>query len=175
MGLSKDSYILEIGCGYGRELFQFAKISTHIYGIDISETHAALTKKNVPSAETKSYDGKTLPYSDNSFDFVYSCFVMQHMSKASGLELMKEMFRVLRPKGKVLLEFFSADDLNSKEGEDRMSGGETGMYNNIFTLNEIIKMSNGSGFKWQFVHTKNLEIGGGPTMKNLWLYAIKEA
>lgn len=168
MGLTSDSEILEIGCGYGREMSQFAKISSHIYGIDIAKTHAELTKKNVPQAETKEYNGTDIPYQDNSFDFIYTAYVMQHMSKENCRKLMREMNRCLKPKGKILLEFFGGIR-EAGEDKDMMLGD---MYNNGFTSEEIIKLSTDAGFKWQFIHTKNYE-QVDPGIKNLWLYAIK--
>ena len=99
----KGKTILEIGGGYGRETSQFAKLSDQVYVIDISQPSIDLIKGNVPSAIGKAYNGTDIPYEDNKFDFVYSCFVIQHMSKVDAKKLMTDVERVLKPGGHALI------------------------------------------------------------------------
>ena len=68
--LNKESKILEMGCGYGRQISQFCKISDNVYGIDVAEGAKILTEKYCPKAKVKVYDGVTIPFEDNFFDFI---------------------------------------------------------------------------------------------------------
>ena len=107
--LTKSSCILEIGCGYGRQLSQFVEISNYVYGIDITKGAVKLAKENVPTAIVVEYDGTNIPYNNDTFDLVTSVFVIQHVSKANAIALLKESVRVLKPGGIFLHEFFGGD------------------------------------------------------------------
>ena len=170
-GLNKDSEVLEIGCGFGREIKSFLKMTDTVFGVDISKTAAKLTKKNCPEAHIEVYDGTHLPFSDNNFNLVYSCFVIQHMSKANAIELIKETIRVLKPKGRFLFEFLGGHGC-AGEGKEHYSGGLTGMYNNGYTSKEIEDLITDLKLNKVFLEEKIL--GNGPeAISNFWLCCEK--
>lgn len=47
------------------------------------------------------YDGKTIPFEDNTFDSIFSSEVFEHIFNLE--EIMKELYRVLKPNGKILV------------------------------------------------------------------------
>src|SRR6202008_819020 len=49
-------------------------------------------------------DGKTLPFKNNQFDLIYSVLVFQHMPKSWFLQNLREVKRVLKPKGKFFFQ-----------------------------------------------------------------------
>lgn len=49
------------------------------------------------------YDGKTFPYTDNSFDKVFSSLVFHQLDKETKLLCLKEIFRVLKPNGQLII------------------------------------------------------------------------
>ena len=89
--------ILDLGCGRGEFLKGFIKCGLVGYGIDQS----AAAKKFCPEAEilVESID-ETLPYNDNSFDYVYSKSVIEHFYYPE--KLIKEIYRILKPGGLVI-------------------------------------------------------------------------
>lgn len=163
--LSKKSSILELGFGYGRELSQFCLISENVYGVDLAATAKdiaynnllKLNIKNIPTLDT--YDGTKLKFPNKKFDFIYSCFVIQHMSKTSAVDIINESVRILKDNGSILFEFFGDPEFFKDGMEDVFSGTPNliednlpfgGMYNNAFnikTINEIIEKTNGK-IKW---------------------------
>ncbi|MCP3684504.1 MAG: class I SAM-dependent methyltransferase [bacterium] len=165
MGLTKESRILEIGCGYGRETLKFCEISDNVFGIDISQTAADLTKKHCPEATTMSFDGTRIPFPDGTIDFAYNCFVIQHMSKENAKALIKDTMRVLKPGGKFLYEFFGGNYC-AGEGRETYSGGLEGMYNNGYTQDEIRKLLTELGVFIEYIK-ENQVIADGTT--NLWV------
>lgn len=181
-GLDKKSMVLEIGFGYGRELSQFCKISDHVFGVDLSDYAPVLARqklveqgiRNIP--DLMAYDGVKLPFADSMFDLVYSCFVIQHMSKQSAIELHKDIGRVLAPNGRALMEFFGCPDFYKPGLQDDVFSGTPlkpgpgipygGMYNNAYDVKEIADLASLSGLLvcWIDVQPINQKTG----FNNYW-------
>src|SRR4029453_830847 len=74
---------LEIGCGPGRLMRPMSWNFGEIHGVDVSDEMIRLAKAkliNVPNAFPRATSGTDLAgYEDDSFDFVYSYAVFQHI------------------------------------------------------------------------------------------------
>lgn len=96
--------VLDFGCGKGTISQDMLLInpSLNITGVDVSQTAIAYASKRMP--EQKFYtiaEGKKLPFKDNSFDFIV---VLDVLLCVYDTELIfKELSRVLKPKGKLLI------------------------------------------------------------------------
>ena len=98
--------VLEIGCGSGCDLLQFAKNGANAIGIDISNVHLIAAKSRVGLLANVQYgDALRLPFKNGSFDYVYSHGVLHHIS-APELAV-GEMLRVLRPGGRFNIHVYS--------------------------------------------------------------------
>jgi len=97
--------ILDIGCGTG-VLEERLPRSAQVVGIDITEEMVRLAKsKEIPSIKTLSIgDGEHLPFRDESFDTILSCYVVKYCNPS---RLVKEMSRVLRKEGVLVLYDFT--------------------------------------------------------------------
>ena len=104
----------------------------------MSTTTAFQTEVEPPQEEKV----QQLPFPDGSFDFVYSCFVIQHMSKNSAKDFLREVVRVLKPQGKALMEFFGDPNYFHPSG-DRYSGipDKGGMFNNAYLPTTIRRLT----------------------------------
>lgn len=92
-------HVLEIGCGTGCDLLQFAKHGADAVGIDITPEHLRLAKERVGHlAEVRQADATNLPFADASFDYVYSHGVLHHVEQPR--RAVEELVRVLRPGGR---------------------------------------------------------------------------
>src|SRR6266700_7789109 len=109
--LSGVNDILDIGCGPGGWVldvaFEYAKVN--VVGIDISEqmveyarAHAEVQGMNNASFQVMNAL-ESLAFDDNSFDVVNARYIQAFMMKTSWAPLMKEIMRILRPGGRVLL------------------------------------------------------------------------
>lgn len=100
----KGKRILEIGCGLGTDLLQFAKAGAEVFGIDLSEKSVALTQKRLGlhnlSGIVQVADGEKLSFSDDHFDLVYSWGVLHHTPSPESAA--REMVRVCKRGGSVL-------------------------------------------------------------------------
>jgi SAM-dependent methyltransferase len=91
--------VLEIGCGTGADLLQFAKHGAIATGVDLTARHVELARKRLGGhAVVHQADMRSLPFNDESFDYVYSHGVLHHSDEPE--RVVREMFRVLRPDGK---------------------------------------------------------------------------
>jgi SAM-dependent methyltransferase len=91
--------VLEIGCGTGADLLQFAKHGAVATGIDITSEHLKLARERVGSRAQVLYaDATNIPFKAASFDYVYSHGVLHHIDRPRLV--VEEIFRLLRPGGR---------------------------------------------------------------------------
>jgi len=105
--------LLEIGCGAGTDLAEFARYGTSVVGVDITDTAVNLTRGRLDveglRGEVTTYDGVGLPFQDNSFDVVYSWGVLHHSPRFD--DLFAEIARVLKPGGEFVFMLYSRASL----------------------------------------------------------------
>lgn len=108
--LDKKDKILDVGCGYGRFTIPLAKKGYSIEGIDITPALIDKAKRDAKKEKMnisfKIGDMRKLPYKNNSFNKIicmWSVFIELHKKK-DQLKAIKEMKRVLIPKGFALIE-----------------------------------------------------------------------
>lgn len=110
----KGMKVLEIGCGVGTDGKQFAKNGTLYTGINLDENSANLAHDNFTEfkLEGKIYqmNAESLEFEDETFDHIYSHGVIHH-SPNTG-EIVKEMFRVLKPGGTVNVMIYNKSSIN---------------------------------------------------------------
>jgi len=95
---------LDLGCGNGRliELFQDKEIE--YFGVDNSEELIKIAKEKYPDKNFQTADALNLPFSGNFFDKVFSIAVLHQIpSKELRLQFLKEVKRVLKPGGQLIL------------------------------------------------------------------------
>ncbi len=167
--------VLEVGFGYGHTLLELAwlfrdkKIQFH--GVDkcpnvVSRDDLrkiALDFGVVSSSELNelvlphiySYDATTLHFEDESFDFIYSAFVVRFIERKD--KFLEEVCRALKPGGIAILHI-GGEGWNYPFGQT-MDNRRLTNYLNRFVLihsNELIplpiylKLFNGSSFQFEF-------------------------
>ncbi|MEO6455116.1 MAG: class I SAM-dependent methyltransferase, partial [Ginsengibacter sp.] len=102
-----EAKILEAGCGPGVFLRVLgSNYPNHtIKGIDISEDRvgqANIKLAGLNNAKAIKGDIYKLPFPDNYFDFIYSRFLYEYLQHPVAAT--KELYRVCKPKGKILLQ-----------------------------------------------------------------------
>lgn len=91
---------LEIGCSSGYDAVEYGKYCSKYIGIDISDEAIKVAEsKNISNCEFICTDGHTLPFENESFDFVIVNSLLHHLDLASTFV---EINRVLKPKGKLI-------------------------------------------------------------------------
>lgn len=100
--LVKNEYVyLDIGCSDGEITRMFAKtlnvLSKNAHGLDIAD------QPNYKKGSVfNQYDGKSLPFGDDSVDFITAIQVMHHVEHLD--DLISEINRVLKPGGYLIIK-----------------------------------------------------------------------
>lgn len=102
-----DQHVLDVGCGTGRWAEMVINRLPHaqVWGLDLSEKmleHAAIRAKSYPDRmHFTQGNSQELPYEDSTFDLVTCSHSFHHYP--DQLQVVKEMRRVLKPEGRVIL------------------------------------------------------------------------
>jgi len=97
--------ILDIGCGFGHLSYLMAKGGNSVKGIDINRIHiqeAMQRYANVKNLVFKETKGVKLIFPNNSFDFVLSTSVFEHLHPDDVDTHLSEVYRVLKIGGKYI-------------------------------------------------------------------------
>ena len=93
--------VLEVGCGLGTDLVQFARGGATCYGIDLSPVHLDLAQQRFRlekvTTRLAQADCEQLPFASESFDAVYSFGVLHHTPGTQ--QAVNEIHRVVRSRG----------------------------------------------------------------------------
>jgi SAM-dependent methyltransferase len=93
--------LLEVGCGMGTDLLQFARGGAQVTGVDLTPRSIQISRQHLnvygQSGDFAISDGENLPFRDESFDVVYSNGVLHHTPDTAGA--VREIHRVLRHGG----------------------------------------------------------------------------
>ncbi len=93
----QEKKILELGFKNGLFLDECYKAGITATGLEINKEYFENTKAEFPYLDLLRYDGGTFPVPDNSFDFVASFQVLEHVNSIE--HIIKECLRVLKPDG----------------------------------------------------------------------------
>ena len=91
--------VLDVGCGQGIDVVQYARAGARVTGIDLTERHVELARSHVEAlgltAAIVQGDAEQLPLPDASFDRVSSNGVLHHTPDMPAA--LRQIHRVLRP------------------------------------------------------------------------------
>jgi SAM-dependent methyltransferase len=98
--------VLELGCGTGCDLLQFARNGCEAVGVDLTPEHVRLARERVGNAaHIYRADIRQLPFASESFDYIYSHGVIHHSDEPR--RIVDELLRVLRPGGKFNVQVYN--------------------------------------------------------------------
>ncbi len=105
--LSESSKILLSGMAVGSEMIAAKNYGFgEVYGVEVEPFYVEMCKKRFSQIEKmfpSLYEGRNLPYADNTFDVIMSGHIIEHTE--SPFEYLKENFRVLKTGGYLFLEY----------------------------------------------------------------------
>ena len=139
---------LDVGCALGYQTRWLADQGFEMTGIDTSDNAITDARKQHTPLKFIKANAEDMPFKNNEFDFILCSGVLQYNTQNMIKKIMKEIKRVLKPKGIVLINFpLHATEYNNKqkhigtEIEERTftkkSGYAEGLPYHLFTLAEI--------------------------------------
>ncbi len=107
IGITKNNYILDLGCGDGTTAIPTAKLGAEVLGVDIAQNlveagNSRAKKENLTNCTFQEGDATDLnQLKDQTFDVVISIFGAMFAPKP--FDVAKEMVRVTKPGGKIIM------------------------------------------------------------------------
>jgi SAM-dependent methyltransferase len=95
--------VLDVGCGVGLTDSYLEGRFERVCGVDIPPGVIETAARTNPWAEYSTYDGRRLPFDDDSFDLTFTVCVIHHVPTELWQGFVGEMARVTRPGGLVAI------------------------------------------------------------------------
>ena len=144
------SQVLDLGCGSGRHVVQFARAGFRIHGADIAPpglrmTQAWLAEQGLAAGIVLADMREPLPFRDGAFEGLLSTQVIHHAPISIVRRTIREIWRVLASEGLAFVTVSADQDhkIGSREVEPGtfvpLSGPEAGLPHHIFTEEELRK------------------------------------
>lgn len=150
-----NAEVLEIGSGVGWPMQAIMEKFPHIRvsGLDISETMIARASSRLEELSNLDryrnrysfhhYDGSIFPFSDGSFDVVYSYAVLWHVPDPILIRALIEAKRVLKPGGLCIYQFIDFKHLKA-DFQDQIAiqyGGQEGHHRYYRSQEQLLRIA----------------------------------
>jgi len=143
--LTPGQRILDIGCGFGRNLKTFLKYGLDVYGFDGSKELLKIAKIQAPNAKLKLLDLRDrLPYQANFFDAIWARNSLHHLEPKDLNQALAELKRILRPNGIIFIEWKEGKGATITK-EEKAFGKER--FYNLLSKEEVENLVKDAGFE----------------------------
>lgn len=125
----KAKHVCDAGCGCGLYSLKLARLGFAVSGFDLAEDAVLLTKKLLLEHGYSAKDFKratilSTGYPSQCFDAVVARDVIDHMPIEQGIDAVKELLRIVRPGGCVLLTLDATDSEYESEPHETTKDGD---------------------------------------------------
>jgi SAM-dependent methyltransferase len=120
---SKNSNLMEIGCGSGRDAAFMLKNNYHVLGLDASKNMIYEAKKLHPELKEilkVSIVPEDLDFKESKFDGIYSIATLMHLKETDIDKTLAKIYRLLKNKGRLLFSVpVNRSGLNQDHNDDK--------------------------------------------------------
>ncbi|MFV1917024.1 MAG: class I SAM-dependent methyltransferase [Patescibacteria group bacterium] len=157
--------ILDVGCGTGSLTIAAkaqAGLTGEVYGTDVASGMIEVARRKAARAGVEVNFQvdliEKISFSDDQFDVVLSSFMMHHLPDDLKREALAEIYRVLRPGGRLLIVDIESTGHSAVRGffnlMVQLHGGASAMQNNVKKLIPLLETAGFSNvetgeMKWQ--------------------------
>jgi ubiquinone/menaquinone biosynthesis C-methylase UbiE len=109
VNIPENAFVLDIGCGEGRNMQSIMENTTHVYGIDYNPKAVEDAKKRFEKVDTVQVvcaSATELPFKNDTFDAVTFLMILPNLEN-NKLSAINESARVLKKDGKLILSTFA--------------------------------------------------------------------
>lgn len=107
---------MDVGCGFGFALIEKFLQGYSCYGIDLDKSRIdklrKISRKYKAGFVLKVANAQRLPFKSNFFDEAICSHLIEHVKNDEGV--LKEIFRILKPNGKLFLRVPNVNNLHTK-------------------------------------------------------------
>jgi ubiquinone/menaquinone biosynthesis C-methylase UbiE len=135
--------VYDLGCGPGQTTAFLHGLGVKVRGLELSEALVHEARKRHPGIAFEQGDMLALPCAANSLAGVLAFYAIVHLSPTDLRQALREMYRVLRAGGRVLLTFHVGEDVIHVEG---FLGRAVAMDFMFFTVQRITEELARAGF-----------------------------
>ncbi len=109
--------VLDVGCGTGAALAEYAAVGCRVIGADPSPAMIAQARARLGDhADLRVIDDSHLPVADASVDLVLVSLVLHSVSRSDAVGILREAARVLVADGRILVVDFGTSGLRFPRG-----------------------------------------------------------
>jgi ubiquinone/menaquinone biosynthesis C-methylase UbiE len=114
---AKGMNILDVGCGTGNHLDLYRRYQCGLYGLDTSPSMLEIAQNRLGDAARLDFgNAANMPYDNNKFDLIISMLSLHEMLPEIRSAGIKEMKRVLKDNGRILLIDFNPGPIRPLQG-----------------------------------------------------------
>jgi len=147
----KNSCLLDVGCGNGRDTFFFIKNGIKCKGIDISKTAIKNNSKRLKNTFEVKDACSNQSKNQKKYDYIYCRFFLHTINQKSEKNFLRNVKKIMNKKSRLFLEFRTIKDPMMNNGK-KISYNEviSDHYRRFIDVEHFMKISQENGFKIDF-------------------------
>lgn len=104
LDIDKGKSVLEVGSGTGRWAEWLVSTGCTYFGLDFNfHAISRCQQKALPNCHLVNMDGRKIGFRDHTFDYVFSITAIQHIPSKGWEDAVREIARVARPNGTIVM------------------------------------------------------------------------
>ena len=152
-------HMVELGCGNGRDAVFFAAQGLEITALDMSREAVAQLQVHNIAANAKFICGDFVNASihkPESYDYAYSRFTIHSINRSQEQMLLNNVFRGLRPDGKLFIEVRGVNDPLYGKGRqvERNAYFYDNHYRRFIVMDELVESLECHGFRVEYAQER---------------------
>jgi ubiquinone/menaquinone biosynthesis C-methylase UbiE len=135
----------DLGCGPGHIARYLQERGIQVCGMDLSQGMIEQARQLNSAIEFYQGDMRELPVKDNSWAGIAAFYAIVNLSAPDLIQALREMMRVLKPGGRLLLSFHTGDDTSQMEEE--LWGNQIALEFYFFRVSTVAGYIRNAGFE----------------------------
>ena len=135
--------VCDLGCGPGHVAHHLHDLGVPVFGVDLSPGMVQQARRLNPEIEFRQGDMLSLDDGDSSWGGIVAFYSIVHLSREEVPRALRELRRVLRPDGLLLLAFHVGDETRHV---DELWGQPVSLDFHFFGVDEMTRILEEAGF-----------------------------